>query len=100
MEPYSLQFDPEAFGSPEDWNARAAYVTWNRRQAQQFVPGPFPITPSERLADFYTFFWIAGVTVKAFHSHGALRRRSRWSRAGSGSLGCVQEGCCFNSLGV
>ena len=55
MVPYSLQFDPEAFGSPEDWNARVAYATWNRRQAQQFEPGPFPFTPCERLADFYTF---------------------------------------------
>ena len=55
MEPYSVQFDPEAFGSPEDWNARSAYATWNRRQAQQFEPGPFPITLCERLADFYTF---------------------------------------------
>ena len=52
MVPYSLQFDPEAFGSPEDWNARAAYANWNRRQAQQFELGPFPTTPCERLADF------------------------------------------------
>ena len=55
MEPYSLQFDPEAFGSPEDWNARPAYATWNCRQAHQYVPGPFPNSPTERLADFYTF---------------------------------------------
>ena len=41
MESYTLQFDPEAFGTPEDWNARSAYATWNRRQAQQYVPGPF-----------------------------------------------------------
>ena len=51
----SLQFDPEAFGSPEDWNARAAYTTWNRRQAQHFEAGPFPATPLERFADFYNF---------------------------------------------
>ena len=55
MVPYSLQVDPEAFGSLEDWNARSAYATWNRRQAQQFEPGPFPSTLCERLADFYTF---------------------------------------------
>ena len=55
MESYSLQSDPEAFGSPEDWNARDAYATWNRRQAHQYVPGPFFNSPTERLADFYTF---------------------------------------------
>ena len=54
MESYSLQFDPEAFGTPEDWNSRAAYATWNRRQAQHYEPGSFPVSPSERLADFYT----------------------------------------------
>ena len=51
----SLQFDPDAFGSPEDWNARAAYITWNRCQANQFEAGPFPTTPNEWLADLYTF---------------------------------------------
>ena len=51
----SLQFNPDAFGSPEDWNARAAYITWNRRHAQQFEAGPFPAAPSERLADYSTF---------------------------------------------
>ena len=55
MEGPSLQTDPDAFGSPEDWNACAAYTTWNRRQAHQFEAGPFPTTPSERLADLYTF---------------------------------------------
>ena len=55
MEPCILQFDPEAFGTPQDWNASAAYVTWNRRQASQFVPGPFPTTPAVRLADLYMF---------------------------------------------
>ena len=55
MVPYSLQCDPEAFGSPEDWNARVAYATWNRRQAHQFEAGPFPSSSNERLADLYTF---------------------------------------------
>ena len=54
MESYSLQFDPGAFGTPEDWNSRVAYATWNRRQAQHYEPGSFPVSPSERLADFYT----------------------------------------------
>ena len=57
MEGLNFQFDPEAFGSPEDWNARAAYTTWSRRQAHLFDAGPFPTTPSERLADFYTFLY-------------------------------------------
>ena len=52
MEGLSLLFDPDEFGSPEDWSARAAYTTWNRRQAHQFEAGPFPTTPSDRLADF------------------------------------------------
>ena len=50
-----LQFNPEAFGSPADWNARSAYLTWNRRQAQNFAAMLYPATASERLADFYTF---------------------------------------------
>ena len=56
MVSYSLHFDPGAFGTPEDWNSRAAYATWNRRQAQHYEPGSFPVSPSERLADFYTSF--------------------------------------------
>ena len=45
------------FGSPADWNARSACLTWNRRQAHLFEAGPYPATPSERLADFYTFLY-------------------------------------------
>ena len=55
MVSYSLQFDPHAFGTPEDLNARSSYATWNRRQALQYEPGPFLVTPCERLSDFYTF---------------------------------------------
>ena len=54
MVSYSLQLDPQAFGTPEDWNARSAYATRNRRQAQQYEPGPYPASPCERLADVYT----------------------------------------------
>ena len=56
MEPYTLQFDPEAFGTPQDWDASAASATWNRRLAFRYVPGPFPITPAARLADFLPVF--------------------------------------------
>ena len=55
MESYNLQFIAEAFGTLEDWNSRSAYAIWNSRQAQQYEPGPFTFSPTERLADFYTF---------------------------------------------
>ena len=90
MEPYILQFDPEAFGTPQDWNASAASVTWNRRLAFHDVPGPFPITPAARLADFYRF-WIHVVTKQVFLSRADLHRRRRWNLNGSGSPGCLQE---------
>ena len=90
MEPYSLQFDPEAFGTPQAWSASEAYVTWNRRQVFKYEPGPFPITPAERLADFY-IFWIRAVTVLAFRCRGVLHRRRKWNLNGSGSLGCLLE---------
>ena len=55
MESYNLQFIAEAFGTLEDWNSRSAYAIWNSRQAQHYEPGPFTFSPTERLADFYTF---------------------------------------------
>ena len=55
MEESCLQFHLEAFGGPVYWNARSAYLTWNRRVAQQFVVGQYPETVKERLADFYSF---------------------------------------------
>ena len=55
MEFGDLSFQPEAFGGPVDWDAQSAYLTWNRRTAQQFSAGQFPILTQERLADFHTF---------------------------------------------
>ena len=54
MVSYNLHFDLQAFGTPEDWNARSSYATWNRRQALQYEPGPVPVTPCESLSDFDT----------------------------------------------
>ena len=58
--------------------------------AFHYVPGPFPTTPAERLADLYRF-WIHVVTKLVFLSRADLHRRRRWNLNGSGSLGCLQE---------
>ena len=49
MEAQILAFDPEACGTAADWNARATYLTWNKRSAAQFIPGEVPLTIKERL---------------------------------------------------
>ena len=79
----SLQFDPDAFGSPEDWNARAADITWNRRQAQQFEAGPFHVTSSERLADLYNVLHCrsdSGGRSLALHFAPPLEMEPCWFR--------------------
>ena len=49
MEAPALAFDPEACGTAADWNAHAAYLTWNKRSAARFNPGEVPLTVKERL---------------------------------------------------
>ena len=90
MEPYTLQFDPEAFGTPQDWNASAASATWNRRLALRYVPGHFRLHGQQGLRTF-TGCWIHVMIKQVFLSRADLHRRRRWNLSGSGSLGCPQE---------
>ena len=90
MEPYTLQFDPEAFGTPQDWNASAASVTWNRRVLFTMRQDLFLLRRQQALRTF-TGFWIHVVAKQVFLSRADLHRRRRWNLSGSGSLGCPQE---------
>ena len=48
-----VAFDPERCGTPAEWNAHAAYITWNKRSAVQFRPSEVPQSVNERLAPLF-----------------------------------------------
>ena len=71
----------------------------DRRQAQHFEAGPFPATPNEQLADFYTFLNCrsdSGGRPLSIHFAPPLEKESGWFRlpwlpSGGDSVSTVLE---------